>query len=215
MEESSSNQTTNAPRDDLSSRQTNDAGGIVLPPIVLASASPRRAEILRVVGWPFEIFPVDVDESRFPGEDASTYIERLACKKAEAAGSRLPNKLVLGADTVVVIDDQILGKPNDHEDARRMLILLNGRWHEVRTGVALYKNDASKFIVEHETTEVKFAVMSDAEIDWYVATGEPLDKAGAYAIQGRGARLIEGIRGDYFNVVGLPIRLVYRLAKQI
>jgi septum formation protein len=179
--------------------------------LILASASPRRAEILRTLGWPFETLAVDVDESRRAGEEAAAYVERVARAKAEAAALRAPGSTILGADTVVVIENEILGKPLDDEDARRMLRLLRDRWHQVLTGVALVKGDAGWSSVAHEVTEVRFAEMSEDEISWYVATGEPQDKAGAYAIQGRGARFIKEIRGDYFNVVGLPVRLLYTL----
>ena len=187
------------------------SSGLSLPKLVLASGSPRRAEILRTVGWPFETLVVDIDEARAPDEGASSYVERLAREKAEAAGSRQPGQLVLGADTVVVVDNEILGKPRNEEEARRMLRLLSGRWHDVLTGVALLNGENSGIIVAHEVTRVRFAAMNDDEIDWYVATGEPMDKAGAYAIQGLGSRFIEGIYGDYFNVVGLPVRLLYKL----
>jgi septum formation protein len=185
---------------------------IELPKLILASASPRRAEILRIVGWPFEALPVDVDETRYPNEAATIYVERLAKEKAQAAaGARASGSTIIGADTVVVIDAEILGKPRDEDDARRMLRQLSARWHQVLTGVALSNGSPAEISVAHEVTEVKFAAMSEGEIDWYVASGEPLDKAGAYAIQGLGSRFIEGIRGDYFNVVGLPIRLLYQL----
>jgi septum formation protein len=182
----------------------------ILPPLVLASTSPRRAQILRTVGWPFETFPVEVDESRNLGEDAQTYVERVAWEKAAAAAPRFPSQLVLAADTVVTIDNEILGKPGDESQARQMLSDLSGLWHQVVTGIALL-GLADRAIVAHATTEVKFADLSEAEIDWYVASGEPMDKAGAYAIQGLGARFIEEIKGDYFNVMGLPLRLVYDL----
>jgi septum formation protein len=185
---------------------------IELPKLILASASPRRAEILRTVGWPFEALPVDIDESRHPDEEAAVYVERLAQEKARAAaGVPGVGSTIVGADTVVVVDEEILGKPRDEDDARRMLRQLSGRWHQVLTGVALIAGASSECRVAYETTEVKFAAMSEAEIDWYVSSGEPMDKAGAYAIQGLGARFIEGIKGDYFNVVGLPVRLLYEL----
>ena len=184
--------------------------------LILASASPRRREILHAVGWPFEALAVAIDESRLPGEEAVAYVRRLAREKAEAAASHRPSRLVLGADTVVVVDDQILGKPLDGEDARRMLRLLSGRWHEVLTGVALVRGaDQARHTVAHERTEVRFAQMTETEINWYVATDEPLDKAGAYAIQGRAALFVEEVRGDYWNVVGLPIQLVYKLVRDI
>ena len=182
-----------------------------LPKIILASASPRRAEILRTVGWPFDTLAVDIDESRRPNEDAATYVQRLAREKAETAAARTIGLHVVGADTTVVIDDQILEKPLDHNDARRMLGILSGQWHRVLTGVAVLDRKDSGTRVALQETEVKFARMSDDEIAWYVATSEPMDKAGAYAIQGKGARFIEGIRGDFFNVVGLPLRLLYEL----
>ncbi len=185
-----------------------------LPKIILASASPRRAEILRTVGWPFETQPVNIDESRWPDEDAVAYVTRLAREKAEAAAERARDCTIVAADTTVVVDDHILEKPLDREDAKRMLRLLNNRWHQVLTGVALFDTTMPAPKVAHETTEVRFAAMSDEEIDWYVTTGEPMDKAGAYAIQGLGSRFIGEIRGDYFNVVGLPVRLLYELVKQ-
>jgi len=187
---------------------------IELPKIILASASPRRAEILRTVGWPFETRIVNIDESRRENEDAVNYVRRLAREKAETAATHASDKAIVAADTTVVIDDHILEKPVDRDDATRMLRLLNNRRHQVLTGIALIKAAGSKTKIAHEITEVKFASMSDEEIDWYVGTGEPMDKAGAYAIQGLGARFIEGIRGDYFNVVGLPARLLYELINQ-
>lgn len=188
---------------------------IELPKLILASSSPRRAEILRTVGWPFEAWPVDIDEARQPDEEAVRYVERLATEKARAAAeARDAGSTIIGADTVVVIDAEILGKPRNEDDARRMLRQLSGQWHEVLTGVALIKAAPSEIRVAHETTQVKFAAMREDEIDWYVSSGEPLDKAGAYAIQGLGSRFIEGIRGDYFNVVGLPVRLLYQLVTE-
>ena len=182
--------------------------------LILASASPRRAEILRTVGWPFETQAVRIDESRRAGEEAVAYVERVARAKAEAAALRVQGSTILGADTVVVIENDVLGKPRDDEDARRMLRLLRDRWHQVLTGVALINGETGSSKVAHEITEVRFAAMSADEINWYVATGEPQDKAGAYAIQGQGARFIKEIRGDYFNVVGLPVRLLYELMNE-
>jgi septum formation protein len=184
-----------------------------LPRLVLASASPRRAEILRAVGWDFEVAPANIDESLREGEKPAAYVERLAREKAEASARARLFGLVLGADTVVVIDGEILGKPRDDAEARRMLASLRGRWHEVLTGVALVRAEDFRAVVVHARTRVRFAQMSDAEIDGYVATGEPSDKAGAYAVQGRAALFVEGIEGDYWNVVGLPVRLVYELAR--
>ena len=187
---------------------------VLLPQIILASASPRRAEILRTVGWPFEALPVDIDETRRAAEKAVDYVQRLAREKADAAAQHLPSAIILAADTTVTVDDHILEKPADESDATRMLQLLNNRWHRVLTGIAIINPETSRTIVAHQQTEVKFAAMSGEEIDWYVNSGEPMDKAGAYAIQGLGARFIDEIRGDYFNVVGLPIRLVYEVFVQ-
>jgi septum formation protein len=184
---------------------------IELPKIILASASPRRAEILRTVGWPFETLPVNIDESRRDNEGAEAYVRRLARTKAEAAAAQRPGCMIVAADTTVVIDGQILEKPIDNDDAQRMLRLLNNRWHQVLTGVAVIDDENSETKIAHATTEVKFAAMSDDDLKWYVATGEPMDKAGAYAIQGQGARFIERIKGDFFNVVGLPVRLLFEL----
>ena len=184
--------------------------------LVLASASPRRAEILRAVGWPFETLAANVDETRAPEEDAVAYVQRLARAKAEAVAGRCESGLVLGADTVVVIGSEILGQPHDAEDARRMLKLLSGKWHEVLTGVALVRaGEGNRCVVDQESTRVRFGQMSDAEINWYIATGEPMGKAGAYAVQGSAALFIEEIQGDYFNVVGLPVRLLYKLAREL
>jgi septum formation protein len=183
-----------------------------MEPLVLASSSPRRAEILRAVGWDFETCPADVDESLRAGESAEDYVRRLAAEKAGAVAARRLFGLVLGADTTVVVGGEILGKPRDEEEARSMLRRLSGRWHEVLTGVALVRAETGRAVVGMERTRVRFAETSAEEIDWHVRTGELLDKAGAYAIQGRAALFIEAIEGDYWNVVGLPVRLVYELA---
>ena len=179
--------------------------------LVLASSSPRRTELLNRAGWPHEVLVAGIDESVRPHEEPAAYVKRLARSKAEAVAERLEEGLVLGADTTVVIDNQILGQPRDDADAKRMLKLLNGKWHEVLTGVALVRV-GGETRVEHETTRVRFAEMSESEIDWYIASGEPVGKAGAYGIQGKAALFIEEIEGDYFNIMGLPIRLVYKLA---
>ena len=204
-------------------RQASGAGhqlkSIVGEELLLASSSPRRAEILRAVGWPFRAFAVNIDESLKPSEQPVPYVLRLAREKDEAATQQQQSssRLVLGADTIVVADGNMLGKPRDAEDARRMLRLLSGRWHEVLTGVALLRarEHTERSATAHETTRVRFSRLSDEEIDWYVATGEPMDKAGAYAIQGRAALFIEAIDGDFWNVVGLPVRLVYKLVREM
>jgi septum formation protein len=182
--------------------------------LVLASSSPRRAEILERAGWPHEIIVAGIDETLFPDERAADYVLRLARSKAEAVASRLRQGLVLGADTTVVVGNQILGQPVDEADARRMLNLLNAKWHEVLTGVAVVRV-GGETRVAYETTRVRFAEMSENEIDWYISTGEPFGKAGAYGIQGKASLFIEEIEGDYFNIMGLPIRLVYELATDL
>jgi len=179
--------------------------------LVLASGSPRRAEILERAGWPHEVIVAGIDETLLPGEEAAAYVQRLARSKAEKVASGLEHGLVLGADTTVVVADQILGQPVDAADARRMLDLLNAKWHEVLTGVALVRVGGETGVA-YETTRVRFAEMSDEEIDWYLSTGEPFGKAGAYGIQGKASLFIEEIQGDYFNIMGLPIRLVYELS---
>ena len=184
--------------------------------IVLASKSPRRAEILRAVGWPFETMAAGIDETRGVSEEAVAYVKRVARMKAEVVAQKVPSGLVLGADTVVVIGGEILGKPRDSEDSRRMLTLLSGKWHEVLTGVVMLRiGENTRSVADCESTSVRFSEMSGAEIEWYVDTEEPMDKAGAYAVQGRAALFIEEIRGDYFNIVGLPMRLVYELSRKV
>ena len=179
--------------------------------LVLASGSPRRAEILERAGWPHEIIVAGIDETVLPNEAPAAYVQRLARSKAEAVANRLEEGLVLGADTTVVIANQLLGQPVDEADARRMLRLLNAKWHDVLTGVAVVRV-GGETRVAYQTTRVRFAEISEQEIDWYIATGEPFGKAGAYGIQGKASLFIEEIEGDYFNIMGLPIRLVYELA---
>lgn len=179
--------------------------------LILASASPRRAALLRAAGIEFTVRVAEVDETIKPGELPRDYVLRLSSEKARAVAQG--DDLVLGADTTVVIHGQIAGKPVDAEDAKRMLRLLSGRWHEVLTAVSLVR--AGRVLSEIASTRVKFAEMSEAEIDWYVATGEPMDKAGAYAVQGRASLFVERIEGSYSNVVGLPVQLVYRLAREM
>ncbi len=182
--------------------------------LVLASSSPRRTELLNRAGWPHEVMVAGIDESVKSQEEPAAYVKRLARSKAEAVAQRLEQGIVLGADTTVVIADQILGQPVDEADAKRMLDLLNGKWHDVLTGVAVVRVGGESRVA-HETTRVRFAEIGDREIDWYIASGEPFGKAGAYGIQGKASLFIEEIEGDYFNIMGLPIRLVYELAKGI
>lgn len=187
-----------------------------LPEIVLASGSPRRSEILTSVGWSFVKEVADVDESEREGESPEDYVRRLSLEKASAVARRNEDRIVLGADTTVVIGGSIIGKPNDLDDAARMLRLLSGNWHEVLTGVSLVKSSGGEVAssTDLQRTRVKFSELSDSEIDFLVKFGEPLDKAGAYAVQAQAALFIEGIEGDYWNVVGLPIGLVYEMMRR-
>lgn len=179
------------------------------PVLILASASPRRSELLTAAGIFFEIAAANVDETPLTGEAAEGYVRRLAEAKAQAAAAVHPDATILGADTVVVVDGRILGKPATAADARAMLTELSGRTHEVLTGVALVTPSGTQTAVE--STSVEFSRLTSGEIEWYVESGEPMDKAGAYAIQGLASRFIERIEGSYSNVVGLPVSLVYRL----
>ena len=178
--------------------------------LVLASGSPRRSELLRAAGIDFTVRVADVDETVLPNELPRDYVVRLSREKAQAVASEIGDgEIVLGADTTVVVLNEIAGKPIDENDARRMLKLLSGKWHEVLTGVSLV-NDG-KVISDIALTRVKFAKLSEEEIDWYISTGEAMDKAGAYGIQGYASRFVERIEGSYSNVVGLPVQMVYRM----
>jgi nucleoside triphosphate pyrophosphatase len=181
-------------------------------PIVLASTSPRRQELLRNAGIEFIVRPADIPEIPVYGESPQVFAERMAAEKAKAIAATMPGALILGADTVVAVDAEILGKPENAADAARMLRLLRDRAHYVITAVCLLGEDFQD--VRSETTAVHFTTMSDAEIEDYVASGEPMDKAGAYAIQGRASRWISRIEGDYYNVVGLPVDLVWRMLRE-
>jgi septum formation protein len=179
--------------------------------LVLASQSPRRAEILRNAGIPFVVRVTDVDETPFEAERPAPYVRRLAEAKARAVAAD-PGEVVLAADTTVAAAGELLAKPADAADARRMLRLLSGRRHEVLTGICLRRGEET--LRDHVATAVWFAPLSDAEIDEYIATGEPMDKAGAYGIQGVASRFIERIEGCYFNVMGLPVARVWRHLKE-
>jgi septum formation protein len=184
----------------------------MIPMLVLASASPRRQELLRNAGITFEVQPAHIAEDPLPGEDAKDCAERLAREKALAVARQRPHDFVLGADTVVVVDGQLLAKPSDAADAARMLRMLSGREHRVITGVCLVVGGQPS--VASETTLVTVSDITDKDIADYVASGEPMDKAGAYAIQGIASRWIPRIEGDYGNVVGLPVALVWRMLRQ-
>lgn len=176
--------------------------------LILASGSPRRRDLLTQAGYTFTTRAADIPEDPFDGEEPVTYVVRLARQKAQVVFDAVndPAAVVLGADTTVTVDGRILGKPVDAADAARMLRLLSGRTHRVITGVAVVT--AAHAEVAAEVTAVRFLTLSDAEIEAYIATGEPMDKAGAYAIQGRAARWIPRVEGCYFNVMGLPLALV-------
>jgi len=185
--------------------------------LILASASPRRAEILRNAGFEFSVRPAHVDESRLPEERAEDYVRRLARTKAQVvsrcmAGSDGP-AIVIGADTVVLAEGQILGKPEGEKDARRMLLLLSGKTHEVFSGLSVIAVPNGPEYDHAERTSVRFLELSDRDIDEYIAGGEPFDKAGAYGIQGIGARFISRIEGCYFNVMGLPLSRLWSTLK--
>jgi septum formation protein len=182
--------------------------------LVLASASPRRREILHNAGIPFTVQAADIPEAPQPGESPQNYAQRLAQEKASSVARLKPNDWILGADTIVLVDGLILGKPADQADAARMLRLLSAKTHEVITAVCLLKSNNSTPDVKLETTKVVMGAINQQEIQAYIQTGESMDKAGAYAIQGRASRWISRIEGDYFNVVGLPVSLVYRMLQE-
>jgi septum formation protein len=189
--------------------------------LVLASASPRRQELLRNAGIEFTVHPAHISEIPLKGESAKSCAERLAREKASAIAREHPGELVLGADTVVVVEGEILGKPAGANDATRMLQLLSGKTHEVITGVCLTRQRGDKqsstpdFVdVRSESTLVTMGPLTESDIEAYIETAEPMDKAGAYAIQGIASRWISRIEGDYFNVVGLPVSLVYRMLRE-
>jgi septum formation protein len=183
-----------------------------VPQLILASQSPRRRELLTIAGFEFSVRYRSVLEVRMEGEPPESYVSRLAREKAEAAWIDGADEIVLGADTVVVVDDRVLEKPVDAEDARAMLRLLSGRTHVVMTGICL--RHAAGMIVDCASTSVHFVPLEEREIDEYVASGEPMDKAGAYAIQGLASKFVDSVEGCYFNVMGLPLALVYRHLKR-
>jgi septum formation protein len=176
--------------------------------IVLASASPRRSDLLRSLGLDFVVEAMDIDESELPGEDPVTYVRRVASEKAMAFAAR-PDDLVIAADTTVDVDGQILAKPEDEADARRMLRLISGRSHLVHTGVAVRRG--GQVVAAVATTSVTVVSISDAQLDWYIGTGEPFGKAGAYALQGAAAILVDRVAGSVSNVIGLPLGLLDEL----
>ena len=184
------------------------------PPIVLASQSPRRAQLLGMLGLIFDVAPADIDESLLPGEEPRAHAERLARQKALAVAAHRPDALVVGSDTVVVVDGDVLGKPRDFEHAVAMLLRLQGRMHTVETGIAL-AYDGDQVISSLESVPVTMRAFNTHTAEAYVQTGEPMDKAGAYGIQGYGATLVERIEGDFFAVMGLPIVRLVTLFEQL
>ena len=181
--------------------------------VILASQSPRRRDLLSLIGIAHAVCPADIDETPFPDESPVACVERLARAKARRIATSEPDALVIAADTIVVVDDRILNKPTDVADARRMLRTLQGRRHDVYTAVCVTRDGREAAGVED--TGVWFRSLTDAEIDAYIATGEPMDKAGAYGIQGYGATIVERVDGDFFTVVGLPLVRLTRLLAEI
>ena len=175
------------------------------PQLILASKSPRRSDLLKQAGLIFSIIPSDFDESSVTMSDPESYVRTLAKSKATDISKKHPDSWVLGADTIVLIDDRILGKPGSKDEARSMLKQLSGKTHQVITGYCLCCHKKNEFISKTVKTDVRFKTLREAEIEWYIQTGEPFDKAGAYAIQGVGTFLVKSINGSYTNVVGLPI----------
>lgn len=184
--------------------------------ILLASGSPRRKELVSLLPWPFKVCVKEVEEKIDLREPAWENVKNLALQKAQAVAQEHPDKWVIGADTVVCYENHILGKPKDEKDAYEMLKMLSGKTHKVYTGVAIVHQGKGCAKTFYEETKVAMQELTDKEINEYISTKEPLDKAGAYGIQGFGARYIVGIEGDYFNVVGLPVHAVYtQLLKQL
>jgi len=182
--------------------------------LILASSSPRRREILKNLGFEFEVIPADIDEDFLEGEDFVSHAERLALSKAVKVSELRPEGKIIGADTVVVCDGRVLGKPADEVEAEEMLSLLSGKKHQVITALALVVPGESR-IVKSEVTDIFFYELSREEIRRYVATGEPMDKAGAYAIQGYASAFVRRIEGCFFNVVGLPVWLLFSMLKEM
>jgi septum formation protein len=184
------------------------------PRIVLASQSPRRAELLRMLGFQFDVVPADIDETYHNHENGPVHAQRLAREKAELICNQFPDAIVIGSDTVVVVDGDVLGKPKDETEAVAMLMRLQGRMHQVATGIAVAV-PGHQLKDEIETVDVKFRPFDETRARAYVATREPMDKAGAYGIQGYGASLVEWVHGDYFAVMGLPVQRMIRMLEDL
>ena len=183
------------------------------PPLILASASPRRRDLLQNLGLTFDIIPADIDETPLPDELPDALVNRLSTSKAAAIAAAHPDALVIAADTVVTLEGDVLGKPRDSKENRRFIKRLSGRTHRVYTGHAAQRGEEVAVCIV--STEVRFRDLSSREIDWYVSTGEGMDKAGGYAIQGYGAALVSEIHGCYFNVVGLSVANLLELTKRL
>lgn len=181
--------------------------------VVLASGSPRRREILTVLGIRFAVQPADIDESVQAGEDAVAYVRRLALAKARTVADTMPDRVVIAADTTVAVDGRILGKPADADEARSMLWLLSGRTHQVHTGVAVAVGGEA--MADVATSDVTFAALDESMVAWYAGLAEPYDKAGGYALQGAGAALVDRVEGNVANIIGLPVPTMLRLAASL
>ena len=184
-------------------------------PLILASASPRRRELLGMAGIPLEVFPSQVDEKNIPGESPVEHVLRVAGAKAQEVSRSHPDRWVLAADTVVVIDDRVLGKPRDRGEAEAMLTALSNREHQVLTAYSILKGSSLQKREGVVITRVLFKALSAEEIRWYIRSGEPFDKAGGYAVQGRGAFMIREVHGSYTNVVGLPLCEVLEALREL
>jgi len=184
---------------------------IITAPIVLASASPRRTELMALAGISCTVVPADICEDTLPDEQPAEHVMRLSCEKAQAVAERAAGRFFIGADTVVVLDDRIMGKPADEEQAFEMLAALSDRTHQVITGITVFDRDTNACLTRSVCTEVLFKALTGQEIRDYIATGCPMDKAGAYAIQGGAVHFIRSISGSYTNVIGLPMTELYEL----
>ncbi len=183
--------------------------------IVLASASPRRSELMELAGIPFSVMPAHINEEVLPGEQPAEHVMRLSREKAQSVAARTGGRLFIGADTVVVLDDRIMGKPADEREAHEMLSALSGRTHEVITGFTLFDRESGVCLSRSVRTEVTFRALGEQEIRAYIASGCPMDKAGAYAIQGRAVHFVRSICGSYTNVIGLPMAELYELLQTV
>ncbi|MDX9745978.1 MAG: nucleoside triphosphate pyrophosphatase [Syntrophales bacterium] len=188
---------------------------ITSAPFILASASPRRIELLSTLGLAFTAMPSGADESCRVGESPTDHVRRVACMKARALAMRHPDAWILGADTIVAVDGEVLGKPKNAADARRMLRLLRGRTHHVYTGFAVIRKSVSLMRRKTVRSTVLFSSIGEDEVEWYIRTGEPYGKAGGYAIQGKGGVFVRRISGSYSNVIGLPINEIFEILKKI